>query len=185
MKSCSPWSSRHASGSGCSLDLSSNSVWSSIRGCALIILMIYVLTETADIMMSVILKAAHRQRQDAFCLAFNLLTNIVLNLALSPFWAHWGRDRAGTAGSGVSATLRHLLIAQVLESGEWFHFARKTALISLVAGSVVFHCWMWSVQPGCYCSYTAVSLVSLWVSSSFSFQPSKHDGFPSAGRTER
>ena len=48
------------------------------------ILMIYVLTETADGVMSVILKAAHRQRQDAYCVASNLVTNVMLNLALLP-----------------------------------------------------------------------------------------------------
>ena len=102
------------------------------------ILMIYVLTETADIMMSVILKSAHRQRQDAFCLAFNPLTNIVLNLALLPFLGPIGSAIGRVAGGGVSATLRHLSIAQALTAVNWFRFARKPALISFVAGSVCF-----------------------------------------------
>jgi O-antigen/teichoic acid export membrane protein len=145
------------------------------------ILMIYVLTETADIMMSVILKAAHRQRQDAFCLAFNLLTNIVLNLALLPVLGPIGAAIGRVAGSGVSATLRHLLIAQVLSPVNWFHFARKPALISLVAGSVCFSLLDVERPAWLLLFYTAVSLVSLWVSSSFSFSAIKDMmSFPSA-----
>ena len=90
------------------------------------ILMIYVLTETADIVMSVILKAAHRQRQDALCLAFNPLTNIVLNLALIPVLGPIGAAIGRVAGGAVSATLRHLLIAQVLDSGELASFCVET-----------------------------------------------------------
>jgi O-antigen/teichoic acid export membrane protein len=102
------------------------------------ILMIYVLTETADVVMSVILKAAHRQRQDAFCLALNLLTNIALNLALLPVLGPIGAAIGRVAGGGVSAISRHLLIAQVLTPVKWFRFARKPALISLTTGLVCF-----------------------------------------------
>ena len=70
------------------------------------ILMIYVLTETADILMSVILIAANRQRQDAVCLASNLLTNIVLkNLALLPVFGPIGSAIGRVAGGGVSTIL--------------------------------------------------------------------------------
>jgi O-antigen/teichoic acid export membrane protein len=102
------------------------------------ILMLYVLTETADILMSVILKAAHRQRQDAACLAYNLLTNLVLNLALLPLIGPIGSAIARVAGGGVSTSLRHLLISQVLTPIRWLHFARKPALASLIAGSLSF-----------------------------------------------
>jgi O-antigen/teichoic acid export membrane protein len=137
------------------------------------ILMIYVLTETADIMMSVILKAAHKQRQDAFCLAFNVLTNIVLNLALLPVLGPIGAAIGRVAGGGVSAILRHLLIAQVLSPVNWFHFARKPALISLVAGSVCFSLLDVERPAWLLLFYTAVSLISLWISSSFSFSTIK------------
>jgi O-antigen/teichoic acid export membrane protein len=137
------------------------------------ILVIYVLTETADVVMSVILKAAHRPRQDAFCLAFNLLTNIVLSLAflsvLGPIGAAIGR----VAGGGVSTTLRHLLISQVLTPVNWLRFARKPALISVVAGSVCFSLLDLEHPAWLLLFYTIVSLVSLWISSSFSFSTIK------------
>ncbi len=46
--------------------------------------MIFVLTETLDVVMSAILKSAHRQRQDAAFVALNLVTNVALNLVLLP-----------------------------------------------------------------------------------------------------
>jgi O-antigen/teichoic acid export membrane protein len=146
------------------------------------VLMIYVLTETADIVMSVILKAAQRQRQDAFCLAFNLLTNIVLNLALLPVLGPIGAAIGRVAGGGVSAILRHLLISQVLTPVNWFHFARKPALISLMAGSVCFSLLNVERPAWLLLFYTVVSLVSLWISSSFSFSAIKDMMSP---RTER
>jgi O-antigen/teichoic acid export membrane protein len=145
------------------------------------ILMVYVLTETADPVMSVILKAAYRQRQDAFCLAFNLLTNIVLNLALLPVLGPIGAAIGRVAGGGVSTTLRHLLIAQVLTPVKWFHFARKPALISLIAGSVCFSLLDVEGPTWLLLFYTVVILVSLWISSSFSFSTIKDMmSFPSA-----
>jgi O-antigen/teichoic acid export membrane protein len=145
------------------------------------ILMIYVVTETADIVMSVILKAAHRQRQDSFCLAFNPLTNIVLNLALLPVLGPIGAAIGRVAGGCVSTTLRHLLIAQVLTPVNWFHFARKPALINLIAGLVCFLLLDVERPAWLLLFYTAVSLVSLWISSSFSFSTIKDMmSFPSA-----
>ena len=152
-----------------------NAVW------ILRILMIYVLTETADIMMSVILKAAHRQRQDATCLAFNLLTNIALNLALLPVLGPIGAAIGRVAGGGVSATLRHLLISKVLTPVNWLHFARKPALISLVAGSVCFSLLDVERPAWLLAFYTTACLVSLWISSSFSFSTIKDImSFPSS-----
>jgi O-antigen/teichoic acid export membrane protein len=145
------------------------------------ILMVYVLTETADIVMSVILKVAHRQRQDASCLAFNLVTNIVLNLALLPVLGPIGAAIGRVAGGGVSTTLRHLLIAQVLTPVKWFHFARKPALISLIAGLVCFSLLDVERQAWLLLFYTVVSLVSLGVSSGVSFSTIKDMmSFPSA-----
>jgi O-antigen/teichoic acid export membrane protein len=137
------------------------------------ILMIYVLTETADIVMSIILIAAHKQRQDAFCLAFNPLTNIVLNLALLPFLGPIGAAIGRVAGGGVSATLRHRLIARVLTPVNWFHFTRKPALVSLATGSVCFSLLDVERPAWLLLFYTVVSLVSLWLSSSFSFSTIK------------
>ncbi len=145
------------------------------------ILMIYVLTETADMVMSVILIAARRQRQDASCLAFNLLTNIMLNLALLPVLGPIGAAIGRVAGGGVSTTLRHLLIAQVLTPVNWFRFARKPALISLIAGLVCFSLLDVARPAWLLLLYTVVSLVSLWMSSSFSFSIIKDMmSFPSA-----
>lgn len=145
------------------------------------ILMIYVLTETADIVMSVILKAAHRQRQDAICLAFNLLTNVVLNLALLPVLGPIGAAIGRVAGGGVSATLRHLLISQVLTPVVWFRFARKPALVSLVAGSICFSLLNVERPAWLLLFYMAANLVSLWIYSGFSFSTIKDImSFPSS-----
>lgn len=145
------------------------------------ILMIYVLTETADILMSIILIAANRQRQDAVCLASNLLTNIVLNLALLPVLGPIGSAIGRVAGGGVSTILRHLLISRVLSPMNWLRFAWKPALISLVAGSVCFSLLNVERPAWLLLFYTSVCLVSLWISSSVSFATIKDMmSFPSA-----
>lgn len=133
------------------------------------VLMIYVVTETADIVMSVTLKAAHRQREDAFCLGSNLLANVALNLALLPVLGPIGAAIGRAAGGVVSTTLRHLLIAKVLVPVNWLHFARRPALISLIAGLVCFLLLDVERPAWLLLFYTVVSLASLWISSSFSF----------------
>jgi O-antigen/teichoic acid export membrane protein len=137
------------------------------------ILMIYILTETADIVMSVTLKAAHRQREDALCLAFNLLTNIGLNLALLPILGPIGAAIGRAAGGVVSTTLRHLLIAKTLTPMNWLYFARRPALISLIAGLVCFSLLDMERPAWLLLFYTVVTLVSLGASSSFSFSTIK------------
>ena len=47
-------------------------------------MMIYLVIELADMVMNIILIAAHRQREDVVRLASNPVTNIALTLALSP-----------------------------------------------------------------------------------------------------
>jgi O-antigen/teichoic acid export membrane protein len=143
--------------------------------------MVYVLTETADILMSVILIAANRQRQDAVCLASNLLTNIVLNLALLPVLGPVGSAIGKLAGGGVSTILRHLLISRVLIPVNWLYFARKPALISLVTGLVCFSLLDVERPIWLLMFYTSACLASLWISSSFSFATIKDMmSFPSA-----
>jgi len=152
-----------------------NAVW------VLRLLMVYVLTETADILMSVILIAANRQRQDAVCLASNLLTNIVLNLALLPVLGPVGSAIGKVAGGGVSTILRHLLISRLLSPVNWLRFARKPAQISLVAGAVCFSLLDVERPIWLLLFYTSVCLASLWIFSSFSFATIKDMmRFPSA-----
>jgi hypothetical protein len=55
----------------------------------------------------------------------------------------------------------------------WLHFARKPALISLVAGSVCFSLLGVERPAWLLLFYTVASLVSLWISSSFSFSTIK------------
>ncbi|MGH6846353.1 MAG: oligosaccharide flippase family protein, partial [Methylocella sp.] len=102
------------------------------------ILMIYLVIESADAVMSTILQAAHRQRADVSRLAFNPLTNIMLNLVLLPTLGTIGAAIGRVGGVGASATLRHLLIARELTGVNWFRFALKPALISIGAGSVCY-----------------------------------------------
>jgi O-antigen/teichoic acid export membrane protein len=123
--------------------------------------------------MSVILKAAHRQRQDALCLAFNLVTNIALNLTLLPVLGPMGAAIGRVAGGGVSTALRHLLISRALAPVNWFKFAWKPALVSLAAGSACY-ALLAVERPGrLLLLYAAVSLVSLSVFSGFSLSTVK------------
>jgi hypothetical protein len=75
--------------------------------------MIYLAIESADAMMSAILKAVHKQREDVSRLAFNPLCNIILNLlqlpTLGTIRAAFGR----VGGVNASAILCHV---EVLEN---------------------------------------------------------------------
>lgn len=102
------------------------------------VLMIYLLIESADSVMSVILKAARLQRQDVSRQGFNLLTNILLNLALLPGLGAIGAAIGRVGGSCGSATLRYLLISRELVPVNWLSFAFKPALISLGVGAVCY-----------------------------------------------
>ena len=109
-----------------------NAIW------ILKILMIYLAIESADAEMSVILQAAHRQREDVSRFAFNPLTNIALNLVLLPALGTIGAAIGRVGGVGASATLRYLFIARELIRVNWFRFALKPVLISLGVGSVCY-----------------------------------------------
>ncbi|HEY8032461.1 MAG TPA: flippase [Methylocella sp.] len=102
------------------------------------ILMIYLAIESVDTEMSVILQAAHRQREDVHRLAFNPLTNIVLNLVLLPAFGPIGAAFGRVGGVATSATLRYRLIARKLTPVNWFRLALKPALISIGVGSVCY-----------------------------------------------
>jgi len=132
------------------------------------ILMIYLLIESADAEMSVILQAAHRQREDVRRLAFNPLTNIVLNLVLLPALGPIGAAIGRVAGVGASATLRYLLIARELTGVNWFRFALKPALISIGVGSVCYALLDVDRPAGLLLFYVAVTAVLLIISSGFS-----------------
>jgi O-antigen/teichoic acid export membrane protein len=101
-------------------------------------LMIFLLIETVAAVMSVILLAAQRQRQDVARLAFNPATNIALNLALLPFLGTIGAVLGRIGGTVVTAVLRHVLIARELRAVNWLRFAVKPALISLSVGSICY-----------------------------------------------
>ena len=105
-----------------------NAVW------VLRILMIYFVMESVDTLMSIILQAAHQQRQDVARLAFNPLVNIALNLALLPSLGVVGAAIGRLGGSAVSLTLRYVLIGRSLTQVNWLRLACKPALISGSAG---------------------------------------------------
>jgi O-antigen/teichoic acid export membrane protein len=132
------------------------------------ILIIYLLIESADAEMSVILQAAHRQRADVRRLAFNPLTNIVLNLVLLPVLGTIGAAIGRVGGVAASATLRHLLIARELTGVNWFRFALKPALISIGVGSVCYALLEVDRPAGLLLFYVAVTAVLLRISSAFS-----------------
>jgi O-antigen/teichoic acid export membrane protein len=132
------------------------------------ILMIYLVIESADGEMSVILWAAHRQRADVRRLAFNPLINIVLNLALLPALGAIGAAIGRVGGVGASATLRYRLIARELTAVNWIRFARKPALISIGVGSVCYALLDVGRPAWLLLFYVAVTAALLRISSSFS-----------------
>jgi O-antigen/teichoic acid export membrane protein len=139
-----------------------NAIW------ILRILMIYFLIESADAEMSVILQAAHRQREDVSRFAFNPLTNIVLNLVLLPTLGTIGAAIGRVGGVCASATLRYLFIARELTRVNWFRFALKPALISLGVGSVCYALLDVSRPAWLLLFYVAATAVLLRISSAFS-----------------
>jgi O-antigen/teichoic acid export membrane protein len=145
------------------------------------ILMIYLVIESADFVMSVILTAAQRQREDVSCLAFNPLTNIVLNLVLLPTLGTIGSAIGRVGGAGASATLRYLLIARELTGVNWFHFALKPALISIGVGSVCYSLLDVDRPAWLLLFYVGLTAVLLRISSGFSFSSIKDMmSFPSS-----
>ena len=102
------------------------------------ILMIYFVMESVDTLMSIILQAAHQQRQDVTRLAFNPLVNIALNIVLLPSLGVVGAAVGRVGGSAASLTLRYLLIGRSLIQVNWLRLACKPALISLGAGLVCY-----------------------------------------------
>ena len=139
-----------------------NAVW------ILRILMIYLAIESADCLMSAILKAAHRQRADVGCLALNALTNIVLNLAMLPTLGTIGAAIGRVGGGAASAILRHRLIARKMTGVNWFRFALKPALISMGAGSICYALHDVSHPAWLLLFYASATAVLLVISSSLS-----------------
>jgi O-antigen/teichoic acid export membrane protein len=132
------------------------------------ILMIYLVVESADAVMSVILKAAHRQSEDVKRFAFNPATNIILNLALLPTLGTIGAAIGRVGGGSMSAILRHFLIARELTVVQWFRFALKPASISIAVGSICY--FLRNVEPAGWLLlfYAVVTAALLRISSGFS-----------------
>jgi stage V sporulation protein B len=147
------------------------------------ILMIYLLIESVDALMSVILQAAHRQREDVSRFAFNPLTNIVLSLALLPLLGTIGAAIGRVGGVCISMILRHHLIAQVLTKVNWFRNVAKAALISLGVGAICA-ALLDSYNPALLLLlYVVATAVLLRISSAFSLSAIKDMmSFPS-GKT--
>jgi O-antigen/teichoic acid export membrane protein len=136
------------------------------------ILMVYLLVESVDAVVSVFLKAAQRQREDATLLAFNPLTNIALSLVLLPILGTIGAAIGRVGGACTSATLRNLLINRELTKVSWLRFAAKPALISAGMGAVCY----WLLGADRMVSlflYMAGTVILLGVSSSFSLSTVK------------
>jgi O-antigen/teichoic acid export membrane protein len=131
------------------------------------ILMVYLVIESVDGVMSGILKAAHRQRQDVNRLAFNPLINILLNLILLPTLGTIGAAIGRVGGVAVSATLRYLLIARELTEVNWFRFALKPALISIGVGSACY--WLLDIGHPAWLAlcYVLVTILLLGTLSGF------------------
>ncbi len=102
------------------------------------ILLIYLVLESADVAMSFMLRAAHRQREDVSRFAINPLVNIAVTLLLLPTLGTIGAAIGRVTGVAASAILRHLLIARELTGVKWLKFALKPALISIGVGLVCY-----------------------------------------------
>jgi O-antigen/teichoic acid export membrane protein len=137
------------------------------------ILTIFMMIEIADAVMSVILKAANRQREDVICLAFNLLVNVVLNLMLLPILGPIGSAIGRAAGGGASAVPRYYLIARILTPVNWIRFVQKPALISIGVGSVCYLLLDVQRPDWLLLFYAAAVSILLKASSSFSFSTLK------------
>jgi len=137
------------------------------------ILMMYVVIEAADTVMSAILKAAHRQREDVSRLAFNPLVNIVLNLVLLPILGTIGAAIGRVGGVGASAILRYVWIARELTAVNWVRFALKPALISAGVGSVCYSLFDVARPAWLLLFYAAVTAILLGISSGFSLSAIK------------
>jgi len=132
------------------------------------ILMIYVVIEAIDTVMSAILKAAQMQREDVSRLAFNPLTNIVLTLVLLPTLGMIGAAIGRVGGGAASAALRYFLISRELTAVNWLRFALKPTLISVGMGSVCY-LWLDIAHPAWLpVFYVAVTVVLLRISAGFS-----------------
>ena len=132
------------------------------------ILMVYLVIESADMIMSIILIAAHRQREDVSRLASNPVTNIALTLALLPTMGIMGAAIGRVGGVAASATLRHLLIARALTRVKWLRFVLKPALISIGVGSICYLLPDLGHPAWLLLLYIAVTTALLTVSCSFS-----------------
>ncbi|MBV8889115.1 MAG: flippase [Alphaproteobacteria bacterium] len=137
------------------------------------ILMIYIAVESVDSVMSVILKAAQRQREDVGRLAFNPLINIAMSLVLLPVLGTIGAAVGRVAGVAVSAVLRYNLIASKMIGVNWFRFAPKPALISLGMAALCY--FLRNIDHSAWLPllYVAVTAILLRASSGFSFSAIK------------
>jgi len=124
--------------------------------------------ELADMVMNIILIAAHRQREDVVRLASNPVTNIALTLALLPTMGIMGAAIGRVGGVAASATLRHLLIARELTRVKWLRFVLKPALISIGVGSICYSLPDVGHPTWLLLLYITVTTALLTVSCSFS-----------------
>lgn len=99
------------------------------------LLMVYLLIESGDSVMSVLLKAAHKQREDMLRFALNPLVNILLNFALLPPFGTLGAAIGRVGGALASSTSRHMLVSEQLARIAWLRFTWKPAAISVGVGA--------------------------------------------------
>lgn len=137
------------------------------------ILMIYLFIESADAVMSVILKATYRHREDVTRLAFNPLINILLNLLLLPTLGTIGAAIGRVGGVSASAILRNLLISQKMTAVNWLRFALKPTFISIVVGAACYLVFDFERPAWSLLIYALVTAASLTISSAFSLSAIK------------
>jgi O-antigen/teichoic acid export membrane protein len=145
------------------------------------ILLIYLVIESADAVMSVILRAAHRQREDVSRFAANPLTNIAVNLLLLPSLGTIGAAIGRVSGVGASATLRHLFMTRELIGVKWFRFALKPAVISVGVGSICYFLLNGNRPAWVLLFYVATTAVLLRIAAGFTLSAIKEMmSFPSS-----
>lgn len=132
------------------------------------ILMIYFLIEIADALMGMVLKSAHRQNLDVRLFAVNPALNVTLNLVAIPALGGTGAALAKLAGVLASSSSRYIAISRDLVPLQWFEFAARPLIVSVVAGLLLMPLAAVLPSPMSIALFLAVTLAGLILTARFS-----------------
>lgn len=96
------------------------------------ILMLYVLIDSADTVLAIILKAAGRQKADVCIYVINPIANFGLSILLIPIWGGAGSALSKLGGVLCSFAFRYVYTWRQLVRVSWLRIAAKPILVSTV-----------------------------------------------------